>query len=118
MAPRASLDEKLAVLRGLRGRALSPEQKAEVRKRIGDRSNLVVAAAATIAGEDALVELTNGLEAPLDRLPVHPLRPDKPCRAKRARVRALARTERPGPDVFRKGATHVQLEPVWGGSED
>ena len=53
MAPRASLDGKLASLRELRGQALTPEQKIELRKRIGDRSNLVVAAAATIAGENA-----------------------------------------------------------------
>jgi hypothetical protein len=36
MAPRASLDDKLAALRALRGQTLTPEQKAEVRKRIGD----------------------------------------------------------------------------------
>jgi HEAT repeat protein len=118
MASRASLDEKLAALRGLRGRVLAPEQKAEVRKRIGDRSNLVVAAAATVAGENALVELAKDLETAFDRFLANPLKDDKLCRAKVAIVQALDRMEHPDSDVFRRAARHVQLEPVWGGSED
>ena len=61
MAARQSLDDKLTELRALRGQTLTDEQKAEPRKRIGDRSNLVVAAAAAIAGENALVELAKDL---------------------------------------------------------
>jgi HEAT repeat protein len=118
MAPRASLDDKLAALRELRGQSLSPEQKAEVRKRIVDRSNLVVAAAAAIAGENALVELAKDLEAAFDRFLANPLKDDKLCRAKIAIIQALDRMEHPDPDVFRRAARHVQLEPVWGGSED
>jgi hypothetical protein len=67
MAARASLDDKLAAIRALRGQALTPEQKTELRMRIGDRSNLVVAAAASIAGENTLVELAKELEAAFDR---------------------------------------------------
>ena len=118
MAPRASLDDKLAALRELRGRTLTPEQKAELRKRIGDRSNLVVAAAAAIAGENALVELSKDLEAAFDRFLVNPLKDDKLCRAKIAIVQALDRMEHQDTDVFRRAARHVQLEPVWGGTED
>ena len=72
MAPRASLDDKLAAIRQLRGQALTPEQKAELRKRIGDRSNLVVAAAAAIAGENTLVELAEGSGGGLRPLPGQP----------------------------------------------
>jgi HEAT repeat protein len=118
MATRASLDDKLAALRALRSRALTPEQKAELRKSLGDRSNLVVAAAAAIAGETALVELTADMERAFDRFLVNPLKEDKLCRAKIAIVQALDAMEHPDPAVFRKGAHHVQLEPVWGGSED
>ena len=53
MATRASLVDKLVALRELRGHSLAPERKAELRMRIGDRSNLVVAAA-VIAGENLL----------------------------------------------------------------
>ena len=118
MATRASLDDKLAALRELRGQTLTPEHKTELRKRIGDRSNLVVAAAAAIAGENTLVELAKDLEAAFDRFLVNPLKDDKLCRAKIAVVQALDRMEHPEPDVFVRAARHVQFEPVWGGTED
>src|SRR5690348_1064785 len=118
MATRASLDDKLAALRALRGQALTPEQVGELRKRIGDRSNLVVAAAATLAGENALTGLARDLERAFDRFLVNPVKEDKLCRAKIAIVRALDRMEHRAPDVFRKAAEHVQFEPVWGGTED
>jgi HEAT repeat protein len=118
MAPRASLDDKLAALRELRGQALTAEEMAELRKRIGDRSNLVVAAASAIAGENAMVELSKDLEATFDRFLANPLKDDKLCRAKIAIVQALDRMEHQDADVFRRAAGHVQLEPVWGGTED
>jgi hypothetical protein len=93
MARRASLDDKLAALRELRGRPLDAEEKAELRKRLGDRSNLVVAAAAAIVGENALIELSKDLEAAFDRFLVDPLKDDKLCRAKTAIVQALDRIE-------------------------
>ena len=118
MAARESLDEKLAAIRAIRGHELNQEQKVGLRKRIGDRSNLVVAAAAAIAGENALVELAGDLEAAFDRFLVNPLRDDKLCRAKIAVVQALDRMEHRNPDVFLRAARHVQHEPVWGGTED
>ena len=106
MAPRASLDDKLAALRALRGQTLTPEQKAEVCKRIGDRSNLVVAAAAALAGENALVEASKDLEAAFNRFLVNPLKDDKLCRAKIAIVQALDRMEHEDAEVFlRRRAT-------------
>lgn len=118
MAARASLDDKLAALRAFRGQALTPEQVSELRKRIGDRSNLVVAAAAALAGENALVELAKDLETAFDRFLVNPLKDDKLCRAKIAIVQALDRMEHQATDLFRTAARHVQFEPVWGGTED
>lgn len=118
MAARESLDDKLAALRALRGQTLTDEQKADLRKRVGDRSNLVVAAAAAIVGENGLAELATDLEAAFDRFLVNPLRDDKLCRAKLAIVQALDQMEHLDSEVFRKAARHVQLEPVWRGSED
>ncbi len=97
---------------------LTAEEKAEVRKRIGDNSNLVVAAAAELAGDNGLVELTGDMEAAFDRFLANPLKDDRLCRAKIAIVRALDQMEHQGTEVFRKAARHVQLEPVWGGTED
>lgn len=118
MPTRPSLDDKLATLRKLRGQSLTPEHHAELRKALGDRSNLVVAAAAELAGEHALVELAKDLEAAFARFLANPLKEDKLCRAKIAVVRALDRMEHQRPDVFETAAAHIQLEPVWGGSED
>jgi HEAT repeat protein len=118
MATRASVDDKLAALRALRGQALTPEHRTELQKRIADRSNLVVAAAAAIAGENSLVELARDLEAAFDRFMLNPLKDDKLCRAKIAVVQALDGMEHQSPEVFQKAASHVQLEPVWGGTED
>ena len=118
MATRLSLDDKLAAIRKLRGQTLSAEQMTELRKLIADRSNLVVAAAAAIAGENTLVELAGDLESAFERFLVNPLKDDKLCRAKIAIVQALDKMEHQRPDVFLKASRHIQLEPVWGGSED
>jgi HEAT repeat protein len=118
MAARESLDDKLAAIRALRGLTPTPEQEAELRRRIGDRSNPVVASTATIAGEDSLAELARDLEVDFDWFLVAPLKDDKPCRAKLAVVRALDAMEHERPDVFLRAARHVLFEPVWGGVED
>ncbi len=118
MAKRLSLDDKLAAVRLLRDRDPSPELTAELKTAIDDRSNLIVAAAAAIAGDQGLVELAPTLASALDRFLVDPLKTDKLCRAKLAVIQALDKLEHGAPDVFLKAARHVQLEPVWGGSED
>ena len=118
MAARSSLDDKLAALRELRGLALTADQKGEVRKRVGDRSNLVVASAAAIVADNALADLAGDLEAAFDRFLVDPVKHDKLCRAKLAIVLALDGLEHQDPGIFLKAAGHVQFEPVWGGSED
>ena len=58
------------------------------------------------------------MEAAFDRFLVNPLKDDKLCRAKIAIVQALDRVEHEDGDVFRRAASHVQHEPVWGGTED
>lgn len=118
MATRPSLDDKLASLRKLRGQSLGPEHQPELRKALGDRSNLVVAAAADLAGEHAIVELAKDLEAAFARFLINPIKDDKLCRAKIAIVQSLDKMEHQRPDVFETAAAHVQQEPVWGGTED
>ncbi len=118
MATRLSLDDRLAALRGLRGRTLGEEDRAGLKKALGDRSNLVVAAAAELAGENTLLELAADLEAAFARFLVNPIKDDKLCRAKIAIVQALDKMEHLRADVFEGAAVHVQEEPVWGGTED
>ncbi len=118
MPPRRSLDDKLAAIRALKGRELTDEDRADLKKWLGDRSNLVVASAAALAGEGGLAELAPDLEAAFDRFLVDPVKVDKLCRAKLAIVQALDRLEHIGPIVFEKAARHVQMEPAWGREED
>ncbi len=118
MAKRLSLDDKLAAVRRLRDREPSAAVTAELKTAIEDRSNLVVAAAAAIAGDQGLVELAPTLVAAFDRFLVDPLKTDKLCRAKLAAIQALEKLEHGDAAAFLKAARHVQEEPVWGGSED
>ncbi len=118
MAKHPSLDDKLAAVRLLRDRDPSPELTAELKTAIDDRSNLIVAAAAALAGDSGLVELAPPLASAFDRFQLDPLKTDKLCRAKLAVIQTLDKFEHGDPDVFLKAARHVQLEPVWGGSED
>ncbi len=118
MANRLSLEEKLAAIRRLQKQPASSEQTAELRRGLRDRSNLVVAAAATVVAAQGLVELSADLEAAFDRFLVSPPKDDKLCRAKVAAIQALDKLEHDRPEVFRTAARHVQFEPVWGGEED
>jgi HEAT repeat protein len=118
MANRLSLEEKIAAIRRLREQPASSEHTAELRRSLGDRSNLVVAAAAAVVAAQGLVELSAALEAAFDHLLINPLKDDKLCRAKIAVIQALDKLEHDRAEVFRKAARHVQFEPVWGGQED
>ena len=93
MAKRLSLDDKLAAVRLLRDRDPSPELTVELKTAIDDRSNLIVAAAAAIAGDQGFVELAPTLASALDRFLVDPLKADKLCRAKLAVIQALDKLE-------------------------
>jgi HEAT repeat protein len=118
MAKRLSVDERLAALRLLRDKSPSPELTAELRRALGDKSNLIVAAAAAIAGDQRLVDLTAEMVRAFDRFLVEPEKSDKLCRAKIAIVQALDKLDHDAPDLYLRAARHVQMEPVWGGEED
>ena len=118
MAKRASVDDRLSEIRALRGQEASPEVTAELRKALSDKSNLVVAAAAAIAGDQRQIELADALEAAFARFLVDPEKTDKLCRAKLAIVQALDAIEHMRSEVFHQAARHVQWEPVWGGKVD
>jgi HEAT repeat protein len=114
MSKRLSLDDKLAAIRAIRQQPPAASGTSELRSFIGDRSNLVVAAATAIVGERTLADLATDLEAAFDRFLVDPLKNDKLCRAKIAIVQALDKIEHLRRDVFEKAVAHVQLEPSFG----
>jgi HEAT repeat protein len=118
MAKAKSTTAKLAALRSLRGGCAATKLVEELRSALADASNLVVAEAAEIAGANHLAELTPDLVAAYDRCFDKPLKSDRLCRAKLAIAEALNELDVLQEDVFWRGARHVQLEPVWGGSQD
>ena len=65
-----------------------------------------------------LAQLLPELLAAFDRFFIDPLKTDPQCWAKNALSRALAALECQDAEVFLRGMRHIQLEPVWGGSED
>src|SRR5262249_10204252 len=69
-------------------------------------------------GTRALSELPGDLVAAFDRFMIEPEESDKRCRAKIAIVETLNKIEYDRDDVFLRGIRHVQMEPVWGKSED
>ena len=118
MAARLSLEDKLAALRAIRDAEPSESHKSELKRYLGDRSNLVVATAATLAAEGAFLELAGDMEAAFDRFLVDPVKNDKLCRAKIAIVQALDKLEHLKRDVFEKAARCIQLEPAFGAPVD
>lgn len=109
-----SIDEQIATLEALRQNP-TPDASAEIHKALGNKSNVVVAKAAKVAGTLNLKQLADALAEAFHRL----LGPgDKGCLAATAIMKTLVSLEADDEDVFLAGAKHVQMEPTWGGSQD
>jgi hypothetical protein len=91
---------------------------AALRKALTDRVNLMVARAAKLAGEMGLKELQPDLLAAFDRLMEKPVERDPQCWGKNAIANALVALEHRESAHFLRGASHIQMEPVWGGEAD
>jgi len=111
------VEEKRSRLNDARESPGSEASLAILRKGLADRVSIVVARAAELAGELGAAPLVPELVAAFQRFLADPSK-DKGCLAKTAIVETLTRLEQPDPDVFLAGLHHVQMEPVWGGSED
>ena len=111
------IEAKIEQLSRLRAGAAA-EAVAPLRKALTDRVNLVVAKAATIAGELLLRELEPDLVRAFERLLEDPVKRDPQCWGKNAIAQALKELEHRESAMFLRGARHVQMEPVWGGQED
>ncbi len=117
MPGKRSFDQELAALDELKHQ--TPEAVVEpLRKALTHRNNYIVAKAADVAAKFHLVQLLPELLAAFDRFFTDPPKTDPQCWAKNALSRALAELGCQDVDVFLRGVRHLQLEPVWGGSED
>jgi hypothetical protein len=91
---------------------------ADLGKALLSKHSLVAAKAARMIGEAERRDLAESVATALGKLLTAPAAADKGCSAKIAMARALNKLEYDDAGLFLKGMKHIQLEPVWGGSED
>ena len=107
------LEERLDQLKRLR--SLSPDENvvAAVRKALQDRSNLITAEAAKIAGDSRIQPLIPDLLDAFKRLFDDPVKTDPKCWGKTAIAKALTNLDYAESPPFVRGSQHVQMEPVY-----
>ena len=118
MASKQEFEKKVAAVDALRSAIASEETTSQIRSALADRNNFLVSKAATIAGEQGLVTLTESLLTAFHRFLKDAVKTDPQCWAKLAIAKALRQLGHSDADVFLKGITHIQNEPVWGGTTD
>jgi hypothetical protein len=111
------IEQEIEQLGELR-RAGSEAAPAALRKALSDRVNLMVAKAAEIIADLRLLDLAPDLLRAFDRLFENPAKSDPQCWGKNAIARALKELDYDTAEPFLRGAGHVQMEPVWGGTRD
>jgi HEAT repeat protein len=118
MSKARGVDELLARLSALRGRAEGPEARELIFKGLASKSNIVAAKAADVARELKLAGICPELEDAFARFLRDPKSPDKGCAAKTALARAALELECPAEELFRAGIRHVQMEGSYGAPTD
>jgi hypothetical protein len=117
MPPKRNFDAELAALELLRD--TTPEAALpEIARALGLRNNFLVAKAANLALHHRLTGLIPQLAAAFPPFLKDAAKSDPQCWAKNALAKALAAFEVQDSELFLTGLRHIQLEPVWGGSED
>ncbi len=89
-----------------------------LRKALHDRSNYFVSKAAALTAELGMQDLIPDLFHAFGRFMIDPVKSDPQCWAKNAIAKALKDLGYSDAAFFLRGIKHIQLEPVWGGSED
>jgi HEAT repeat protein len=112
------VEERIEELKQLRTVTAEADAEPLLRKALHDRSNLVIAQAAKIAGELRKTSLIPDLLAAFSRLFENPVKTDPKCWGKTTIIRALTVLDHSEAAPFLRAAAHVQMEPVYGGQED
>ncbi len=115
---RRPLEETLGALRRVRESPRAEESREELRRVLSSEGSHAVARAAALVGELGIETLVPDLVAAFARFFAGLPRADPGCSAKTAIVEALRRLEHDDPALYRRGAGHVQMEPVFGGRVD
>jgi HEAT repeats len=111
-------DEQMAALDALKGIELDAAGIGLIKKMLGNRSNYLVGKAARLAEENDLRNLMPELLAAYERFFENAEKSDSQCWAKNALSRALPKLGCRDKDVYLRGLTFHQWEPVWGGRID
>jgi len=111
---RDAVQTALGQLAGLASRPVDEAARALIRASLSHRSNHVVARAARAAREAEQTMLAPELIGAFARLLEDPIRRDPGCVAKTEIAHALLAFDHAAPDVFLRGAVHVQREPAFG----
>lgn len=98
----------------LRHAAITDEVVTEIRHGLHNRSNLVIAKAAKVAGEVRVTALIPDLVASFHKLMADPARLDKRCAALTEIVTALYQLDCDDPEPYLIGIRHVQMEGSFG----
>ncbi len=115
---RRPLEETLLALRRVRQSPEAEESRQELRRILQGEGSHAVARAAALVGELGLEAFVPDLVAAFPRFFENIPRVDPGCSAKTAIVEALRRLEHDDRELYRRGAGHVQMEPVFGGRVD
>jgi HEAT repeat protein len=113
-----SVEDRIQRLRQLRAAPPDGDGEAAIRKGLQDRSNLVAAEAAKTIAALRLSSLIPALVAAFEPLFDEPAKSDPKCWAKTAIVKALTDLDYDQSAPFVRGLGHIQMEAVWGGTED
>ena len=115
---RHPLEETLLALRRVRETPETEESRQELRRVLSSESSLAVARAATLVGELGIGALVPDLVAAFSRFFDGLPRADPGCATKTSIVEALRHLGHDDEPLYRRGAGHVQMEPVFGGRVD
>lgn len=113
---RDAIEEKVAALDALHHTPLCALEP--VRKALKDRSNVVAAKAAKLAGQLLLSGAVPDLLQAFEHFLKDAAKTDPKCWAKVAIVKALRELDYDDPALFLRGMDHVQMEAAWGGKAD
>jgi hypothetical protein len=108
------IQQALEKLAALKSAPVDPVLLQDLRGFLRNRSNLVVAKAATIVGERRLGDLIPELVTAFHKLMADPARLDKRCEALTEIVTSLYEMDYPEPDVYLQGIHHTQMEGSFG----
>lgn len=118
VVPSRKIEQQLDALSAVRAQGATGQTVTALRIALANPSNVIVAKAATIAGDLALQPLVPDLRAAFHRLFENAAKTDPQCWGKNALAKALKDLGHSESNEFLRGLRHVQMEPVWGGEKD